>query len=117
MNNLVNNKCTACNPNSEPVASEKYKSFLTELPEWEISVKKSINTLCKLYSFKNYAEALQFTNEVANLAEAEGHHPKIILEWGKVEVNWWTHKIKNLHINDFIMAAKTEELFNKLRAN
>jgi len=62
--------------------------------------------------FKNFAQAVAFTNKVAEIAEAEGHHPAILTEWGKVTVTWWTHKIKGLHRNDFIMAAKTDQLLN-----
>jgi 4a-hydroxytetrahydrobiopterin dehydratase len=61
--------------------------------------------------YKNFVEALHFTNKVGELAETEGHHPSLLTEWGKVTVTWWTHKINGLHRNDFIMAAKTDELY------
>ncbi|MEP0825876.1 MAG: 4a-hydroxytetrahydrobiopterin dehydratase, partial [Nitrososphaera sp.] len=64
----------------------------------------------KSFAFKDFAEALAFTNRVGAIAEQEGHHPDILTEWGKVTVSWWTHKIKGLHKNDFIMAAKTDAL-------
>jgi 4a-hydroxytetrahydrobiopterin dehydratase len=70
-----------------------------------------IKRLQRAFKFKNFAEALQFTNQVGALAEEEGHHPALLTEWGKVTVTWWTHKIKGLHRNDFIMAAKTDELY------
>ncbi len=60
--------------------------------------------------FRNFVEAVAFTNQVAEIAKAEGHHPVILTEWGKVTVTWWTHKIRGLHRNDFIMAAKTDRL-------
>ena len=62
---------------------------------------------------KNFSSAVQFTNKIADLAEQEDHHPAILLEWGKVEVTWWTHKILGLHMNDFIAAAKTDLIFNQ----
>jgi 4a-hydroxytetrahydrobiopterin dehydratase len=60
--------------------------------------------------FPNFTEALAFTNRVGALAEADGHHPALLTEWGRVTVTWQTHKIRGLHLNDFIMAAKTDEL-------
>ncbi len=63
------------------------------------------------FKFKNFVQSLEFTNQVGALAEAEGHHPALLTEWGRVTVTWWTHKIKGLHRNDFIMAAKTDQLF------
>ena len=59
---------------------------------------------------KNFIEAMAFTNKIAMIAEKEDHHPLIVTEWGRVKVQWWTHKIKGLHKNDFIMAAKTDAL-------
>ncbi|HVR28570.1 MAG TPA: 4a-hydroxytetrahydrobiopterin dehydratase, partial [Thermoanaerobaculia bacterium] len=56
---------------------------------------------------------LDFTNKVGEIAEEEGHHPALLTEWGKVTVGWWTHKIKGLHRNDFIMAAKTDEAYSR----
>jgi len=53
---------------------------------------------------------MDFTNQVAKIANDEDHHPAILTEWGKVTVTWWTHKIRGLHLNDFIMAAKTDQL-------
>jgi 4a-hydroxytetrahydrobiopterin dehydratase len=70
-----------------------------------------IDRLEKVYQFNNFEQALRFTNEVGAIAEAENHHPSILTEWGKVTVSWWTHKITGLHNNDFIMAARTEELY------
>ena len=67
--------------------------------------------LVKKYNFDSYDEAVSFTNTIAEMAEAEGHHPKIILEWGQVFGSWWSHKIDGLHKNDFICAAKTDQLF------
>jgi 4a-hydroxytetrahydrobiopterin dehydratase len=67
--------------------------------------------LRRTFRFDGWLPAVDFTNRVAALADSEGHHPMIRLEWGKVVVSWWTHAIKGLHRNDFIMAAKTDQLF------
>jgi 4a-hydroxytetrahydrobiopterin dehydratase len=65
-----------------------------------------------VFRFKNFRQALEFTNKIGDIAEQEGHHPVIVTEWGRVKVSWWTHKIQGLHQNDFIMAAKTDELYS-----
>jgi 4a-hydroxytetrahydrobiopterin dehydratase len=70
-----------------------------------------IKRLERLFKFKDYAEAVAFTNKIAAIAEEEDHHPRIVLEWGRVTVQWWTHVVKGLHRNDFIMAAKSDEMF------
>ena len=67
--------------------------------------------LRKVYSFSSYQDSKDFVNKVAEMAEAEDHHPKIILEWGKVTILWWSHKIKGLHKNDFICASKTDLIY------
>ena len=69
-----------------------------------------IKRLTRTYEFADFAAALAFTNKVGSVAEQEGHHPEILTGWGKVTVSWWTHKIHALHVNDFIMAAKTNAL-------
>ena len=74
----------------------------------------SIDRLLKKYTFQSYAEAMEFTKLIADLAESEGHHPKITLEWGLVSLEWWSHKIKGLHLNDFICAAKSDEIYRSL---
>jgi 4a-hydroxytetrahydrobiopterin dehydratase len=61
--------------------------------------------------FKNFSQALEFTNKIGAIAEEEDHHPLIITEYGRVTVDWWTHMIGGLHKNDFIMAAKTDEIY------
>ncbi|AIC16053.1 putative pterin-4-alpha-carbinolamine dehydratase [Nitrososphaera viennensis EN76] len=80
------------------------------VPDWELALVDGIKVLRRVYKFKNFAEALSFTNKVGALAEEQGHHPALLTEWGKVTVTWWTHAIGGLHKNDFIMAAKTDKL-------
>ena len=64
----------------------------------------------RAFTFSDFAAALAFTNRVGAAAEAEGHHPALLTEWGRVTVTWWTHAIRGLHRNDFVMAAKTDAL-------
>lgn len=72
--------------------------------------REGVKRLERVFKFKDFTEALKFTDRVGKIAEEEGHHPSILTEWGKVTVTWWTHKLKGLHRNDFIMAAKTDHL-------
>jgi 4a-hydroxytetrahydrobiopterin dehydratase len=84
---------------------------MPQLPDWQIVEIQGVKRLERLFKFRNFRESLAFTNQVGEIAEQEDHHPLIQTEWGRVTVNWWTHKIKGLHRNDFIMAAKTDELY------
>jgi 4a-hydroxytetrahydrobiopterin dehydratase len=70
--------------------------------------RAGIPRLERVFEFPDFARALTFTNRVGALAEAEGHHPALLTEWGKVTVTWWTHAIRGLHRNDFVMAARTD---------
>ena len=105
---LKESKCEACTIDAPLVSDSEAKILLLELDGWVIESDSGINQLIKTYKFSNYAESLDFSNKVADLAESEDHHPKIVLEYGNVEVSWWSHKIKGLHKNDFICAAKTD---------
>ncbi|MDR3576312.1 MAG: 4a-hydroxytetrahydrobiopterin dehydratase [Anaerolineaceae bacterium] len=98
---------------SQPLTSSEVQVYKAQLPEWVVVEENSEKRLQRTYQFKNFLEALKFTNQVGNLAEAENHHPALITEWGKVTVTWWTHKIGGLHRNDFVMAARTEDLYSK----
>jgi len=82
-----------------------------QVPGWKVVEKDGVSRLERVFQFKNFLQALAFTNQVGGVAESEGHHPALLTEWGKVTVTWWTHKIKGLHRNDFIMAAKTDKLY------
>ena len=111
MSLLSDKTCSACRGDSPPMTSAEIQKALTELPGWALESVVEIPQLAKQYSFKNFIGALAFTQAVGALAEEYGHHPALLTEWGKVKVSWWTHKIKGVHENDAIMAAKTEQLF------
>jgi 4a-hydroxytetrahydrobiopterin dehydratase len=83
-----------------------------QVPEWQIVPRDGVDRLERVFPFPDFASALRFTNRVGQIAEAEGHHPALLTEWGRVTVTWWTHKIGGLHRNDFIMAARTDELLS-----
>ncbi len=110
MEKLSEQKCEVCRTGAPRATSEEIARFRPQIPDWEIVTVCGIELLSRSFTFRNFAEALAFTNKVGALAEAEGHHPAIFTEWGKVTVQWWTHKINGLHRNDLIMAAKTDTL-------
>jgi len=110
VNNLSSQSCEACQIDSPKVSLDQIETLLLEISDW-VLVKEPINKLEKVFSFESYKESIDFTNKVASLAEEEDHHPQIILEWGKVTVIWWSHKIEGLHRNDFICSSKTDLLY------
>ena len=112
MANLTSQKCVACQADAPKVTEDELVEFIKEIPDWEPTTEDSILKLRRVFNFNGYVQAVQFCNQVADLAEEEDHHPAILLEWGKVQVTWWTHKILGLHKNDFIAAAKTDRLLS-----
>jgi len=110
MTDLARLKCDACRADAPAVPAHQYPELLAQIPEWRIIEEDGIPRLERVFKFKGFAPALAFTNRVGALAEEEGHHPAIVTEWGRVTVTWWTHKIRNLHRNDFIMAKRTDAL-------
>ncbi len=110
MEDLKELKCVPCRGGVPPLDDLQIAIFKPQTPEWQVIEVEGIKRLQRSFKFKNFAEALAFTDQVGALAEAEDHHPTLVTEWGNVTVTWWTHKIKGLHQNDFIMAAKTDAL-------
>lgn len=110
MNDLPRKKCEPCRTGAPLVTEEEVRELMPGIPEWEIIEIIGIRRLRRTFSFPDFLEALAFTNQVGALAEEEGHHPTILTEWGQVTVTWWSHKLGGLHMNDFIMAAKTDQL-------
>ncbi len=111
MTELTQEKCVACRADAPKVTDAEIAELRPKIPEWELAERDGIPRLERMFRFKNFAEALAFTLRVGELAEGEGHHPAILTEWGRVTVSWWTHKIRGLHRNDFIMAAKTDQVY------
>ena len=107
-------RCTACRAGEPTVTDKEVRLLHPQIPDWSIVERDGVMRLERSFKFKNFAEALSFTNRVGRIAEDEGHHPAMLTEWGKVTVSWWTHKIKGLHKNDFIMAAKTDRLLSQV---
>ena len=107
---LRNERCTACRQDSPRVTAEEIQELELQVPDWRLVERESIQRLERTFRFSNFAEALSFTNRVGTLAETEGHHPAILTEWGQATVTLWTHAIRGLHQNDFVMAAKIDSL-------
>jgi 4a-hydroxytetrahydrobiopterin dehydratase len=107
---LTEERCVACRRDAPTVSDAEIAALLPQIPDWELVELDGIKRLRRVFSFDDFAQALDFTRTVGALAEQEGHHPALLTEWGRTTVSWWTHKIKGLHRNDFIMAAKTDVL-------
>lgn len=114
MSLLSEKACTACRVGAPLLTDAELSEGLRQLPGWVTTEVNGVTHLIRVYNFSNFMAALSFTNALGALAEEFNHHPAILTEWGKVTVSWWTHKIKGLHENDLIMAAKTEQLFKSL---
>ena len=116
MTQLIEQKCVACRADSPHVTEAEIAELHPQVPEWSIIQEDGIRKLQRLFRVSNFEQALAFSNAVGNVAEEEGHHPRLVTEWGRVTITWWTHKIRDLHRNDFVMAAKTDQLHPRFAA-
>lgn len=103
-------ECEPCGGKVSAVASADYKSYLEQLPSWEVAGDTDTPRLTKTFEFTNYTQCLEFVHQVGLLAEEKDHHPEMTISWGKVSVAWWTHTINGLHLNDFILAARCDDI-------
>ena len=110
MSSLSKENCEACKADAPRINDADLKVLMPKIPDWGVIVVDEVMRLTREYSFKNFEQAMAFSNRVGEIAESAGHHPAILTEWGKVTVTWWSHKIRGLHKNDLIMAARTDEL-------
>lgn len=111
MKKLTQDHCEACRADAPKVSDEELAQLIRQIPDWVPEIRDGVMQLERVYTFENFADAMEFTNKVGELAEEERHHPALLTEWGRVTVTWWSHKIKGLHRNDFIMAARTDQLY------
>jgi 4a-hydroxytetrahydrobiopterin dehydratase len=110
MTDLASQECEACRADAPRATREEIERWTTEIPEWSIIEIEGVSRLERTFRFDDFRAALAFTNRVGDAAEEAGHHPALLTEWGRVRVQWWTHKIRGLHRNDFILAARTDRL-------
>jgi 4a-hydroxytetrahydrobiopterin dehydratase len=108
---LTEMSCVACRRDAPTVTEEEIAELHPQVRNWDLVEVDGIKRLTRVFGFDDFVQALEFTGRVGQLAEEEGHHPALLTEWGRTTVSWWTHKIKGLHRNDFIMAAKTDRLY------
>ena len=113
MTELSKSSCEACRADAPKLTEGEIKDLLPQLSSWNINDDEGFKRLVCSYAFLSYEDSVAFANNVAQLAEQEDHHPEIVLEWGKETVSWWSHKIKGLHMNDFICASKTDLIFKE----
>ncbi len=111
MQNLKDMHCVPCHKGMPTLTADEIATFQPQVPDWKVVEREGVLRLERAFKFKNFAQALAFTNKVGAIAEEQDHHPAILTDWGRVTVTWWTHVIHGLHQNDFIMAAKTDALF------
>lgn len=116
MKGLSELNCIQLNKDSQEATKDQVEAFTKQIPDWKLVEVEGIKHLERDFKFKNFENALRFTSQVGRIAEEQNHHPTLITEWGKVTVNWWTHVVNGLHQNDFIMAAKTDELYDQRKS-
>jgi 4a-hydroxytetrahydrobiopterin dehydratase len=107
MSDLASKTCVPCRGGVPPLAGDQLKSLEREVPGWLVV---NGHHLKRTFTFPDFRSALAFVNRVGELAEEQGHHPDILLAWGKAEITTWTHKIDGLTESDFVMAAKIDQL-------
>ena len=107
MTDLASKECVPCRGGVPPLKGKELDDYLKQVSGW-----KAVNEhhIAKMFTFPDFVKALAFVNKVGALAEEQGHHPDILLSWGKAEITTWTHKIDGLTESDFILAAKIDRL-------
>ena len=110
MDPLLNSACVPCRGGVPPLGADEIRVLAPEVPDWRVVERDGIAHLERAFTFPDFRGAMAFAVRVGELAEAEGHHPDLHVGWGRVRVETWTHKIKGLHRNDFVLAAKIDRL-------
>lgn len=113
-NQLLHQRCVPCQGHEPQLTDDEIKKLLPQVPGWEL--QRTVDghpMIAKTYKFKDFLGSIDFVNKVKDVAEAEGHHPDLYIRWNKVRLENWTHAIGGLHQNDFILAAKVDQLVTK----
>ena len=111
---LAFEKCVACRPGSPEITDLEISGLLPQIPTWNLVLDAGTRRLERQFTFRDFKKPMELANLIASAAEQEGHHPRITVEWGKLTVSWSTYAIGGLHHNDFIMASKSDNLFDGL---
>jgi 4a-hydroxytetrahydrobiopterin dehydratase len=107
MTSLASKTCVPCRGGVPPLKGGELESLHQQVPQWKVINDHHIT---RAFTFPDFKQALDFVDRVGAIAETQGHHPDILLAWGKAEITLWTHKIDGLTESDFIMAAKIDGL-------
>ncbi|PCH62214.1 MAG: 4a-hydroxytetrahydrobiopterin dehydratase [SAR86 cluster bacterium] len=110
MDKLYQQHCQECGLGSKPIDEQEAYPLVLSVPAWKRGFHEGVEKLSREFYFIEFSDAYGFTYKLLKLSERENHHPAILTEFGKVTVYWWSHKINGLHLNDYIMAAKTDWL-------
>ena len=113
MSELTQSACVPCRGGVPTLTDSEIKSLHPQIPAWHVAEVDGVKRIEREFAFPNFRDAMVFAVTVGEIAESEDHHPDIHVAWGKVRVETWTHKIKGLHRNDFILAAKIDEAYAK----
>ena len=113
INKISQEKCIPCRRGAPLLTQEEIDVLLPQIDKWILIKENSIQLLKKSFQTSDFSETMHLADKIFELAEKQGHHPKIVVEWGNLEIQWWTHKIRGLHRNDFIMAAKTDQIIKE----
>lgn len=97
--------------NKNMMTQDKMAELKSKVSNWQVVEQEGVKKLTRDFEFDNFEEALAFTNRVGAVAEKENHHPKLVTEWGSVNVTWWSHEANGLQPKDFVMAASTDQQF------
>jgi len=111
MAQLSEMQCVPCSGREPRATDEEIAQYRQQVPDWNIIERDGIPRLERTFSFNDYEKGLEFTTLVGQAANQQDHHPDILVQYKKVTVSWWTHAIKGLHRNDFVMAARTDEIY------
>jgi 4a-hydroxytetrahydrobiopterin dehydratase len=104
-------QCAACQVNAPAVSDYELSDLVRSLPNWSVPVHNDVMKLERKFTFKTFNEALSFANDIGKISDNEGHHPQLVVSWGSVVVRWWSMKIKTLHKQDFLMASKSDSIY------
>jgi len=108
---LAHQNCSPAKASSRSLPHVEIDELIKKLTGWILVEKDFQQHLEKVFKFTNFNQAIAFSDRVARISDEQDHHPTLCIEWGKVTVTWWTHAIPGLHLNDFIMAAKTDLIY------
>ncbi len=103
--------CVPCNANTPALAPDEIESYTPQVPDWDVVTGDGAPRLQRVFAFGDYMQGVHFAGKLGELAEMQEHHPRLIIDWRTVTVEWWTHSIAGLHVNDFVMASKSDTVY------